>query len=124
MKEERYYMSKKKNKLRKRTAVKCSVDWCNNDTNKYPSIAKRQNVYCFEHRNGISFGVNETLSFIKKFKQENDGNSPTVREIAEGTPLSLTQVRLRLKNLTSRGDISFVGKRKMIIVNSTDGKDG
>lgn len=47
--------------------------------------------------------ADDVLDFIKEYKADNDGNSPTVREIMEGVGLSSTSVVVYyLNNLVER----------------------
>ena len=66
--------------------------------------------------------LDNVLEFIIKFKTENDGNSPTFREIMAGVGLSSTsEVKYWLERLVAQGRIEFPLKnqsRFIIIVGS------
>ncbi len=57
---------------------------------------------------------------IVEFKKENNGNSPSIREIMSKTEIGSTSYVLRgLKVLEDQGKIKFLGVRNITIVGST-----
>lgn len=50
--------------------------------------------------------------FIKRYRRENDGYSPSLREIAVGTGMPLSTVHARLRHLSEVGEVVTNGRMR------------
>jgi len=66
---------------------------------------------------GVKHHAEDVLRFIVRFKQENDGNSPTMREICDGCGIpSLSHLDVILNKLDEAGWIQREGGKRGIRV--------
>lgn len=66
------------------------------------------------------FNNNILYNYLIKFKQEHDGNSPTIREIMEGTGIPSTSSTSRhLRRLIHKNLITLDDHSRIYIINAT-----